>query len=365
MACSLFPPTQKTKGGFTVLKLPDLSPLLAWYEANKRDLPWRHTKDPYRIWVSEIMLQQTRVEAVLPYYTRFLDALPTVSALANAEEALLLKLWEGLGYYSRVRNMQKAARAIMDAHSGRFPTTYDAILALCGIGDYTAGAIASFAFDLPYPAVDGNVLRVCARLLCYEQDVLSPLAKRELTAAVAEEVKRLPPATLNQAIMELGATVCLPNGTPHCACCPLAKCCAARARDMQTTLPIRKKPQKRKAEEKTVLILRVADRVALQKRPPTGLLAGLFEPPSLAKKLSLAEVREAVTAMGLSPLRITPLGDAKHIFSHLEWHMTGFEIVLDEQDAAKLPQPLFLAPRDKIDREFALPSAYAAYRAFL
>ena len=348
-----------------MLNLPDLAPLLTWYEANKRDLPWRHTKDPYRIWVSEIMLQQTRVEAVLPYYARFLNTLPTISALANADEALLLKLWEGLGYYSRVRNMQKAARTIMDTHGGRFPTTYAAILALCGIGDYTAGAIASFAFDLPYPAVDGNVLRVCARLLCYEQDVLAPLAKKELTAAVTEEVKRLPPATLNQALMELGATVCLPNGTPHCERCPLAACCAARARGMQTALPIRKKPQKRRTEEKTVLILRVADCVALQKRPGTGLLAGLFEPPSLTGKLTLAEVQEAISAMGLSPLRIAPLGEGKHVFSHLEWHMTGYEVVLDEQDAANLPPALFLVPREKIDRDFALPSAYAAYRAFM
>jgi len=348
-----------------VLQLPDLSPLLGWYEKNKRDLPWRHTKDPYRIWVSEIMLQQTRVEAVLPYYARFLDTLPTVSALANAEEALLLKLWEGLGYYSRVRNMAKAARTVMTAHGGVFPHTYEDIRALCGIGDYTAGAIASFAFDLPYPAVDGNVLRVAARLLCYEKDVLSPAAKKELTAAVQAQIKRLPPAPLNQALMELGATVCLPNGTPRCEACPLREDCAALAHGMQNALPIRKKPQKRRKEEKTVLILRIADRIALQKRPETGLLAGLFEPPCLTGRLSADEVREHLLKTGLVPLRIAPLGDAKHIFTHLEWHMTGFEILLDENAATRLPQALFLAPREKIDNDYALPSAYAAYRAFM
>ena len=348
-----------------MLRLPDLTPLLAWYEKNKRDLPWRHTKDPYRIWVSEIMLQQTRATAVLPYYARFLDTLPTVSALANAEEPLLLKLWEGLGYYSRVRNMAKAARTVMTAHGGVFPTTYEGIRALCGIGDYTAGAIASFAFDLPYPAVDGNVLRVAARLLCYERDVLSPLAKKELTAAVQAQIDRLPPAALNQALMELGATVCLPNGAPHCEACPLRAHCRALVKGMQTALPIRKKPPKRKREEKTVLILRIADRVALQKRPETGLLAGLFEPPSLPGKLSADEVREQLSTAGLRPLRIAPLGDAKHIFTHLEWHMTGFEILLDESAAALLPHTLFFAPREKIDVAFALPSAYAAYRAFM
>ena len=348
-----------------MLKLPDLSPLLPWYEANKRDLPWRHTKNPYHIWVSEIMLQQTRVEAVLPYYARFLDTLPTVSALAAADEALLLKLWEGLGYYSRVRNMAKAARSIMTEHGGVFPTAYADIRALCGIGDYTAGAIASFAFALPYPAVDGNVLRVAARLLCYEQDVLSPVAKKELTAAVDAQVKRLPPDTLNQALMELGATVCLPSGTPHCTCCPLRECCIAHACGKQAKLPIRKKPQKRKIEEKTVLILRIADRIALQKRPETGLLAGLYEPFCMPGKLTAAAVREALSEHALSPLRITPLGEAKHIFTHLEWHMTGFEVLLDDTAATALSDGLFLAPREKIDEEYALPSAFAAYRAFM
>ncbi|MBR2463868.1 MAG: A/G-specific adenine glycosylase [Clostridia bacterium] len=348
-----------------MLKLPDLTPLISWYEKNARDLPWRHTRDPYRIWVSEIMLQQTRVEAVLPYYARFLDTLPSISALAAAPEPQLLKLWEGLGYYSRVRNMQKAARTVMEQYGGEFPTTFGDIRALCGIGDYTAGAIASFAFDLPYPAVDGNVLRVTARLLCYENDVLSPAAKKELTAAVAKEAKKHPPATLNQALMELGATVCLPNGAPRCEKCPLFDACAARKNGKETALPIRKKPAARKTEARTVLILRVGDRVALCRRPNEGLLSGLYEPYCLSGHRSPEEVISALADLGISPLRITPLEASKHIFTHLEWHMTGFEILLDEENASRLPQELFLAPREEIDTVYALPSAYRAYRPYM
>ncbi len=348
-----------------MLKLPDLSPLISWYEKNARDLPWRHTRDPYAIWVSEIMLQQTRVEAVLPYYARFLDTLPSISALATASEAQLLKLWEGLGYYSRVRNMQKAARTVMEQFGGNFPTAFEDILSLCGIGEYTAGAIASFAFDLPYPAVDGNVLRVAARLLCYEKDVLSPAAKKELTAAVAKEVKKHPPATLNQALIELGATVCLPNGTPRCEKCPLSDACAARKNGKETALPIRKKPAARKIEARTVLILRVGDRVALCRRPSEGLLSGLYEPYCLSGNLCPEEVASALAALGISPLRITPLEASKHIFTHLEWHMTGYEILLDDASAHLLPEELFLAPREEIDTGYALPSAYRAYRAYM
>ena len=349
----------------TVLKLPDLSPLIPWYEKNKRDLPWRHTRDPYRIWVSEIMLQQTRVEAVLPYYARFLAALPSIAALARAPEAELLKLWEGLGYYSRVRNMQRAARTVMDVHGGEFPTTYKDIRALCGIGDYTAGAIASFAFDLPYPAVDGNVLRVAARLLCYEDDVLALTSKKELTAAVAAELKRHAPRVFNQALMELGATVCVPNGAPRCEKCPLFDVCAARRAGREQALPIRRKQAPRRKELRTVLILRAGECVALRRRPETGLLSGLFEPFCVSATLTVQDVREMLSAWGIAPLRIAPLGEAKHIFTHLEWHMTGYEVILAEDDAARLPQELFLAPRVEIDTVYALPSAYRAYRAFM
>ena len=347
------------------MKLPDLTPLCRWYDENKRDLPFRHTKDPYRIWVSEIMLQQTRMEAALPYYTRFIETLPDIKALAEAPEELILKLWEGLGYYSRVRNMQKAAKRIMAEHGGVFPHTFEDILSLEGIGEYTAGAVASFAFGLPYPTVDGNVLRVTARLLSYEEDILTQSAKRVLGGAVCEELPRHDPGTMNQALMELGALVCLPNGAPKCDICPLSGVCLAHKEGKEETLPVRKKAKARRTEEKTVLLLRLGDRVVLRKRPETGLLAGLFEPFCLEGKQTKKEVEKSLEGMGLSPSSITSLGRAKHVFSHVEWHMTGFAVTLAEEAAVHLPADCLLVPREELDRSYALPSAYSAYRALI
>ena len=349
--------------------LPDMTPIFRWYRTNARDLPWRHTRDPYRIWVSEIMLQQTRVEAVLPYYARFLERLPDVQALAACPEDELMKLWEGLGYYSRVRTMQKAARTVRDEHQGEFPTTFEGIRALCGIGDYTAGAIASFAFGLPYPAVDGNVLRVAARLTAFAQDVLAPASKRVLTAAVWAAQPRERAAEYNQAMIELGATVCLPNGVPKCEKCPLANVCEAKRQGIETALPIRKKAAARKITPLTVLILRSGDRVALRRRPATGLLAGLYEPYTLAGTPTEGEIAVLLQAAGLAPLRVAPLEEAVHIFTHLEWHMKGFEVVLDPESAAtglkNLDTDLFFAPRHEIDGVYAIPAAYAAYRPYM
>ena len=351
------------------LHLPDMTPILGWYRENARKLPWRETRDPYRIWVSEIMLQQTRVEAVIRYYERFLDRLPTVAALADCPEAELLKLWEGLGYYSRVRNMQKAAKTVMSQYGGVFPQDFKEILSLSGIGEYTAGAIASFAFDLPYPAVDGNVLRVAARLLCFEEDVLAPTSKKVLTAAVWEAQPREAAATYNQAMIELGATVCLPNGAPKCSTCPFFADCAARAAGKEQALPVRKKAAPRRIEQRTVLILREGDTVALRRRPESGLLAGLFEPISLPGHMDAAALGARLVDLGITPLRIAPLGEAKHIFTHLEWHMVGFEIDLDQKSAAtvreKIEKDAVFARRDEIDERYALPSAYAAYRSFM
>ena len=351
------------------LVLPDLTPILPWYQANKRDLPWRHTRDPYRIWISEIMLQQTRVEAVKGYYQRFLDRLPDIESLAAVPDDELMKLWEGLGYYSRARNLKKAAVTVCEKHGGAFPQAYEEVLALSGIGEYTAGAICSFAFDLPYPAVDGNVLRVAARLLSFEGDILDPKNKKELTAAVEAAQPAAHAADFNQAMIELGATVCLPNGVPKCESCPLAGVCAARRAGRECELPVRKKPAPRKIEERTVLILRAGDTVALQKRPETGLLSGLFEPFCLAGKRTLAEVAAYLAEKGITPLYLTPLEDAKHIFSHIEWHMIGYEVILSPEDALTvcetLSRDLFFAPRDEIDKGFAIPAAYRAYRPYM
>ena len=351
------------------MRLPDTAPLLTWYDAHARALPWRATRDPYAIWVSEIMLQQTRVEAVLPYYARFLARLPTVAALAACPEAELLKLWEGLGYYSRVRNMQRAAWQVMQEQNGVFPTTFEGILALPGIGEYTAGAIASFAFDLPHPAVDGNVLRVAARLCNFDGDILAPTNKKALTAAVWAAQPPDDAARFNQAMIELGATVCLPNGAPRCEACPLSAVCMARHAGRERELPVRKKPSPRREEARTVLILRVGDRVALRKRPDTGLLAGLFEPFCLPECLDAPRVEALIRQSGAQPLHVTPLGEAKHIFSHIQWNMVGFEVILPEESAITvcktLDRALFFAPREEIDEAFAVPSAYAAYRPFM
>ncbi len=343
--------------------------LLPWYRENARELPWRATRDPYRIWISEIMLQQTRVEAVIGYYERFLERLPDVAALAAVSEEELLKLWEGLGYYSRARNLQRAARLIVDGQNGLFPTTYEGILALPGVGEYTAGAIASFAFDLPYPAVDGNVLRVAARLSGFGEDILAPASRKLLTAAVAAAQPPEQAADFNQAMIELGATVCLPNGAPRCESCPLAAVCRAHADGTERELPVRKKKAARRVEDYTVLILRAGDRVAIRKRPQTGLLSGLFEPFLIKGRYDRPALAAWLAQRGISPLYLTPLGEAKHIFTHVEWQMTGFEAVLDERAAsealAALDQALFLAERHEIDENFAIPSAFFAFRAYL
>ncbi len=218
-------------------------PLLAWYRENARVLPWRSAPTAYHVWVSEIMLQQTRVAAVMDYYRRFLEVLPTVEELARCDEDRLMKLWQGLGYYSRARNLQRSARQIMDEHGGKFPADYAAIRALPGVGDYTAGAIASIAFCQPVPAVDGNVLRVVTRLTADSRDVTRPATKRDITAALEAVMPLQSPGDFNQALMELGATVCLPNGAPLCESCPARAFCAAHRDQRETDFPV--KPPKR------------------------------------------------------------------------------------------------------------------------
>ena len=236
------------------------APLLAWYDKEARDLPWRQNTDPYRVWVSEIMLQQTRVEAVIPYYERFLAAFPDLKALADAPEEQLLKLWEGLGYYSRARNLQKAAREALSRFGG-LPGQVQELSSLPGIGAYTAGAIASIAFSRPVPAVDGNVLRVVARLTDSHDDVLSPAVKREAEKAVAAVIPHDRPGDFNQAVMDLGATVCLPNGAPRCEVCPLAELCLGLARSTAPELPVKtkkKERQKLRTTSKTIVFVILA-----------------------------------------------------------------------------------------------------------
>ncbi|MBQ3141261.1 MAG: A/G-specific adenine glycosylase, partial [Clostridia bacterium] len=267
-----------------------VQPLLDWYAQNKRVLPWRENTDPYRVWVSEIMLQQTRVEAVIPYYLRFLERFPSVQALADAPEDELLKAWEGLGYYSRARNLQKTARIVCEKFGGRFPSDYEQLLKLPGIGVYTAGAIASIAFEKPTPAVDGNVLRVLSRLTESHDDITEPAVKARFTQLLADVYPSTRRGDFTQSLMELGATVCVPNGPARCGQCPLAQLCKAQLHGIQHLLPVKAPKQTRRSEDKTVLLLRCGQRYAVRRREPDGLLGGLWEFPSLNGTLSAQEV---------------------------------------------------------------------------
>ena len=335
-------------------------PLIAWYQKQKRDLPWRNDISAYKVWVSEIMLQQTRVEAVKPYYARFLNAFPTIRELAEAKEDLLLKMWEGLGYYNRVRNMQKAAQQVMIDYNGEFPNTYEEIRSLTGIGNYTAGAISSFAFGIPKPAVDGNVLRVISRLTASYEDIM----KSSVRERVEEELEELIPtdgaSDFNQGLIELGAIVCVPNGAPKCNECPLAHLCKAHEQGIELELPVKSKAKERRIEKKTVFIFQDGDHVAIKKRPVKGLLAGLYELPNVEGHLTEDEVLEYSKQIGLLPLRIQKLEDGKHIFSHVEWQMIGYQIRVDELENSCTEKMLFVHP-EEIQAEYPIPAAFETY----
>lgn len=333
-----------------------IPPLLAWYDAGHRDLPWRTHPTPYRVWVSEIMLQQTRVEAVRGYFDRWMQALPDIPALAAAEEAVYMKLWEGLGYYSRVRNLHRAAAEVCAQYGGELPADYDKLLALPGVGDYTAGAVASIAFGIPVPAVDGNVLRVAARL----DNDFTPITDAKYKRQVRERFAALMPADrpgdLNQSLMELGATVCLPNGAPRCGDCPLQHLCLGFHHGNAATLPIRTAKKARRVENRTVLLVRCGTRVGITRRPANGLLAGLWELPALEGHLSPAETRAALAAQGWQVQHLLSLRPAKHVFTHVEWHMNGYYVELTAQ-----PDGLtFVSPAD-LRASYALPSAFRSF----
>ena len=334
--------------------------LLKWYDQNARILPWRENPQPYRVWVSEIMLQQTRVEAVKPYFERFLKALPTVEDLAQAPEEQLLKLWEGLGYYNRVRNLQRGARAVMAEHGGVIPASFEALKKLPGIGDYTAGAIGSFAFGIPKPAVDGNVLRVVSRILASREDIMKAKVRTAIETALEEVIPKDCPGDFNQGLIELGAIVCVPNGEPKCEICPAAEICRARKEGIAMELPVKTKAKGRKIEKRTVLVFHDSDTLAIQKRPDKGLLAGLYELPNLEGWLSQQEVIEYSKSIGLSPIRIKKLPAAKHIFSHVEWQMKGYEIQVDELEKNCSKEMIF-AKEEVLKEKYSIPSAFEAY----
>lgn len=343
-------------------------PLLTWYSKGHRNLAWREDPTPYHVWVSEIMLQQTRVEAVKTYYDRFMSTLPTIYDLANAKEDVLLKLWEGLGYYNRVRNLQKAAQIVVEEYDGQLPQDYVNLKGLPGIGSYTAGAIASIAYGQKFPAVDGNVLRVLSRLRKDDRDILDAKVKKLIEEELAYYMPKDEPGNFNQALMELGAMVCLPGGEPKCNECPWENLCKAHASKTETDYPKKAPKKNRTIEEWTVLILQDEEKTALHKRPEKGLLAGLYELPNIRGHKSEKQVISHLKKMGMETLRIEKLGDSKHIFTHKEWHMIAYRVRVDELSAltksGEAASYLFVDKKEAKET-YAIPSAFAAYKEYL
>lgn len=342
-------------------KLPQQLPerLLEWYAAGHRDLPWRRDREPYHVWLSEVMLQQTRVEAVKGYYRRFLAELPDIPALAACPPDRLAKLWEGLGYYSRMRNLQNAAQVIVSAHGGVFPREYDAIRALPGVGDYTAGAIASICFGLPEPAVDGNVLRVLSRVTDDAAPVTDAAVKREYAARLREIYPAGRCGDFTQSLMELGATVCGPNSQPQCALCPLASLCLARANGTALLRPVKAPKKEKRTEEKTVFILRCGTRIAVRRRPEQGLLAGLWELPNVDGKCSAQQALAQAERWGVHPRELCRSSEKTHIFTHIRWELRGFYI----ECAEAAPLFTWIDPA-RFRQDIALPTAFRIFEAF-
>ncbi|MCM1157631.1 MAG: A/G-specific adenine glycosylase [Bacteroidales bacterium] len=331
-------------------------PLLDWYRKGHRELKWRETTNPYFIWVSEIMLQQTRVEAVKGYYDRFLNELPDIKALAEVSEDKLLKLWEGLGYYNRARNLQKAAICIMEEFDGVFPSDYERVRGLPGIGEYTAGAICSICFGLPVPAVDGNVLRVIMRI----SDCRDNIDEQKTKQAVRKNLLPLygtgDCGELTQALMELGAVICVPKGEPKCEECPLGRQCLAYANDTYRELPVRRAKQKRRIEEKTVFILHDGSRYGIQKRGENGLLANMWEFYHTAGRLDAQDAVRYIGEQGFEPVALEKEVPYTHIFSHVEWRMTAYYI-----ECRKRQEMLTWAEKEELETVYALPSAFRVF----
>ena len=341
-----------------------VTPLVKWYRENKRILPWRDKGNAYYTWVSEIMLQQTRVEAVKPYFERFITELPDVESLADCPQEKLLKLWEGLGYYNRVRNMQEAAQTVKKEYNGRLPEDYQALLSLKGIGSYTAGAIASIAYGINVPAVDGNVLRVISRITESAEDISRQAVRKKIEQQLQEIMPEECPGDFNQALMELGAVVCIPNGKAKCGECPVASVCLAYRHDKVDSLPVKAPKKARMLEDRTVFIIQDGECTAIRKRPEKGLLAGLYELPNIQGHLKREEALLYVEKMGLDPLYIEKLPPAKHIFSHIEWRMQAYRIKVSSLKKAQDREIIF-ADKEQSGTQYAIPSAFGAYAKYI
>lgn len=332
-------------------------PIIKWYQENKRDLPWRKEKNPYHIWISEIMLQQTRIEAVKQYYERFLKQIPTIKDLAQIEEEKLLKLWEGLGYYNRARNLKKAAQIMKEKYNANMPKTYQELIALPGIGEYTAGAISSIAYDEQVPAVDGNVLRVISRVIGSKKDVLESRTKKEFTEKLKENMPKQA-GDFNEGLMELGELICIPNGEPICEKCPLQKICIAKNQNLTDIIPVRNQRIKRKKEKITVFLLEFEGKFAIRRREKTGLLANMYEFPNISKKISKQEIENTLKQWKLTASgQIEKIGSHHHVFSHIEWDMEGYKMGVTRPN-----QEFIWLKKEEILERYAIPGAFIPFR---
>ena len=331
-------------------------PIIDWYQKNKRELPWRKEKNSYYIWLSEIMLQQTRIEAVKQYYERFLNQIPTIQVLAEVEEEKLLKLWEGLGYYNRARNLKKAAQVIQEKYDGKMPRCYKELVTLPGIGEYTAGAISSIAYDKPVPAVDGNVLRVVSRVVGSKRDVLENKTKKEFTQKL-QEIMPKQAGDFNEGLMELGELICIPNGEPLCQKCPLKEICIAKKEDLTDVIPVRNQKIKRKKEQKTVFLLEFEGKIAIRKREKTGLLANMYEFPNIDKKVKENEIEQIIQNWKLRGNQIEEIGTHHHIFSHVEWDMIGYKMQVNSTNTE-----FIWVRKEEILKKYPIPGAFIPFR---
>lgn len=333
--------------------------LLTWYDKEARVLPWRSEPTPYRVWISEMMLQQTRVDTVIPYFLRFFEQLPTIKALAEVEEEQLLKLWQGLGYYNRARNLKKAAQIIVDQFGGILPSETNELISLPGIGAYSAGAIASIAFGKVVPAVDGNVLRIISRLLASKEENQLKI-KKELTEIATRLVSKERPGDFNQGMMDLGATVCLPNGEPKCEECPIQEYCNAYMLGLTHEIPIKSVKKPRTIENKTVFVILAGDKFALRKREDKGLLANLWEFPNVDGYLTLKEAKQWLAKSGITWEEIQPIKMAKHLFTHREWHMKGYFV----QGNLCKENDFLWASEEEIRYQYAIPTAFKEFQKY-
>lgn len=335
--------------------------LLDWYDLNARILEWRSNPKPYYVWISEIMLQQTRVEAVKGYFDRFIAALPAIEDLAKVDDEKLMKLWEGLGYYNRARNLKKAANIVMEEYNGELPADHQELLKLPGIGSYTAGAIGSIAFGLPVPAVDGNVLRVMKRIAGSFDDITKDKVKKELEADLRAIMPKDRPGDYNQSLMELGATVCIPNGKPLCDKCPVMHLCKAFKQDLTDKIPVKPPKKARVIDHKTVFVFEYSGRYAIIKRPEKGLLAGLWELPNVDHTISCDKLSDVMVEWELEIKTVSRIAEAKHIFTHREWHMVGYYVKLQSDRNLPFEHITWANPKE-LKEKYSLPTAFEAYK---